>query len=318
MDYVLEYYRTQGSLTDLGKYTSEAQELSSKPDALSRVVQRLILHDMWIDRYHVRPKAGQWCKAQTPGMEDLLDTLVELNHDKPFEGRPPDERVIACCREFSTMLCSLLRAKGIPARARCGFAAYLAKEGYYEDHWMCEAWNGTSWQRIDPQIDSVQLKAFHDFAMSNKGMSDERRTMLLEFDPQHLKPKEFVLAGEAWLGCRAGEYNPERFGLGINPAKYGLADSYGLWFILGNLVRDYLALNKVEMLPFIEGLEKSKDYWNDWQIMQADYTPSESEYALIDKLAELTLSPDDELASIQKLYTEHPELHPPARKLSRR
>ncbi|MFJ3223836.1 hypothetical protein ACIPJS_10740 [Streptomyces sp. NPDC086783] len=36
-----------------------------------------------------------------------------------------------------TATCSLLRATGTPARARCGFADHFTA-GWYEDHWVTE------------------------------------------------------------------------------------------------------------------------------------------------------------------------------------
>jgi hypothetical protein len=307
----LEYYKTQGVLSSLGKYTESARALSGEPSKLSEVVQGIILHDMWIGKYNVTPKPEQWCSVLSPSMEDLLDTVVGVDHAEPFDNREPGDRVIACCREFSTMLCGMLRAKGIPARARCGFAPYLAKESFYEDHWMCETWNGTSWQRIDPQIDSIQLKVFHDYAKEHTELGADYRTMLIEFDPQNLKPEDFMLAGEAWQKCRNGDLDPNKFGIGVDLSKYGLRSPYGLWFIRGNLIRDFLALNKIELLPFVEGLEKTKTYWDDWAIMQPDATMSDGDVVLLDKIAELTSDPDKNLRLIKQLYTETKELHPP-------
>jgi hypothetical protein len=307
----LGYYKAQGVLSSLGKYTEGAQELPGDPLKLSEIVQGIILHDMWIAKYNVTPKTEQWCNALSPSVEDLLDTVVGVDQGEPFNHREPGDRVIACCREFSTMLCGILRAKGIPARARCGFAPYLAKEGFYEDHWMCEAWNGTSWQRVDPQIDSFQLKVFHDYAKEHSELGADYREMLMEFDPQNLKPGDFMIAGEAWQKCRSGDLSPNTFGIGVDLSKYGLRSPYGLWFIRGNLIRDFLALNKIELLPFVEGLEKTKIYWDDWTMMQPDAIISDEDMTLLDKISELTSNPDENLQEIQQLYTNSKQLHPP-------
>ena len=34
----------------------------------------------------------------------------------------------------------MLRAKGVPARARLGFGSYF-NPGYFEEHVLCEYWN---------------------------------------------------------------------------------------------------------------------------------------------------------------------------------
>lgn len=308
----LVYYSKQGQLSGLGKHTQAAKELSSDICCLTEVVQGIILHDMWIDRYKVKPKPSQWCRVLSPSMEDLLDTVVGVNNTEPFERREPGERVIACCREFSTMLCGVLRAKGIPARARCGFAPYLAKEGYYEDHWMCEAWDEDRWQRIDPQIDSFQLRTIKSYAKDHTELGEHYRSMLLELDPLNLKPGDFLTAGEVWIKCRSGEMDFNRFGIDVDLSRYKIKSTpFGEWFVRGNLLRDFLALNKIEVLPFVEGLEKKKTYWDDWAIMKPEYVATKEDEVLLDLIAKMTLDPDNNLESIQKLYTSNIHFHPP-------
>jgi hypothetical protein len=69
-------------------------------------------------------------------------------HAALFEGLPTEipalcqvvqglllaKRLVGNCRDFSTMLCAMLRHQGVPARARCGFGAYFLPN-HYEDHW---------------------------------------------------------------------------------------------------------------------------------------------------------------------------------------
>lgn len=45
---------------------------------------------------------------------------------------------------------ALLRAGGIPARARCGFTAYFVP-GWYDDHWVAEYWDTSErrWIMVD-------------------------------------------------------------------------------------------------------------------------------------------------------------------------
>ena len=35
----------------------------------------------------------------------------------------PERRFVGNCRHFTVLLCAFLRARGVPARARCGFGA---------------------------------------------------------------------------------------------------------------------------------------------------------------------------------------------------
>ncbi|WP_456781864.1 transglutaminase domain-containing protein [Bradyrhizobium sp. USDA 3315] len=38
----------------------------------------------------------------------------------------------ATCRDFSLMLCSVLRHHGVPARIRCGFGRYFAPHPFHD------------------------------------------------------------------------------------------------------------------------------------------------------------------------------------------
>jgi hypothetical protein len=53
-------------------------------------------------------------------------------------------------------LIAALRAKGIPARGRCGFGAYF-NPPFFEDHWVCEYWDADKerWILVDTQFDEV-------------------------------------------------------------------------------------------------------------------------------------------------------------------
>ena len=63
-----------------------------------------------------------------------------------------------------------------------------------------------------------------------------------------------------------------------DPDKFGIFDMHGLWFIRGNLVRDLLALNKIELLP-----------WDGWGLTSKDEQDiSPDDLALLDRIADLT------------------------------
>ena len=116
----------------------------------------------------------------------------------------------------------MLRAHGVPARARCGFGAYFEK-GKFIDHWVSEYWNAAQrrWILVDAQLDERQRELFR-----------------IAFDPQDVPRDRFLVAGDAWRRCRAGEADPQAF---------GILDMHGLWFIAGSFAQcriysKYLAL----------------------------------------------------------------------------
>jgi hypothetical protein len=102
----------------------------------------------------------------------------------------------------------------------------------------------------------------------------------------------FVIAGDAWAQCRACE---------ADPAKFGIFDLRGLWFIAGNLVRDVAALNNMEMLP-----------WDVWGAMiRPDEPLQNDQLTFFDRLAALTHAPDVSFAELRTLYEGDDRLRVP-------
>jgi hypothetical protein len=191
--------------------------------------------------------------------------------------RPPAERLVGVCRHFSVLVVAALRARGVAARARCGFGSYF-EPGRFVDHWVGEYWSGSEerWVRIDAQIDDVQ-----------------RAALPIDFDVLDVPPDRFVLAGDAWVQCRAGA---------VDPAKFGIFELRGLWFVAGNLLRDFAALNRVEMLP-----------WDVWGAMPGPGEPLDEErLALFDRLAALTRAPDAGFEELRERYEKDERLRVPA------
>src|SRR5207247_1135179 len=100
------------------------------------------------------------------------------------EPRAAGERFVGFCYHAALLHCALLRAKGVPARARCGFASYLAP-GVWSDHWIVEFWSHGAWARTDP-----------DAGRSRVG------------------GEKFLDGGAAWNLCRSGRADPSSFGNG--------------------------------------------------------------------------------------------------------
>jgi hypothetical protein len=173
------------------------------------------------------------------------------------------------------MLVTMLRAKGVPARSRCGFAAYFNPPNF-EDHWVCEYWDAQDrrWRFADPQIDEVW-----------------RRRLDIRFDTLDLTGAQFLTASDAWRRCRSGEADERRFGISF-------ANLRGLWFVAGCLVRDFAALNKTEMAPW--------DVWGAQPQPQEDFDPG-----FFDELAALTRDPDAAFADIRQRYETDDDLRVP-------
>src|SRR5262249_28747353 len=130
-------------------------------------------------------------------VERMLDHLLAHNGQPLSVTRPVDERLVGVCRHFTVLLVAMLRAQGVPARARCGFGVYF-KPGHFEDHWVCEYWKSAEgrWVLVDAQIDELQWA-----------------TLKPDFDVLDVPRDRFVIAGDAWAQCRAGDTDPSTFGI---------------------------------------------------------------------------------------------------------
>src|SRR4029453_10614475 len=103
--------------------------------------------------------------------------------------RPFDKRVFGVCHHFALLATAMLRAKGIPARYRCGFGAFF-NPPYFEEHLVGEYWSAAEsrWILADAQLDEVWM-----------------RRLKFKLDPLDVPRNEFVTAGDAWAQCRAGK-----------------------------------------------------------------------------------------------------------------
>ena len=116
----------------------------------------------------------------------------------------------------------------------------------------------------------------------------------VDFDLMDVPRDRFVIAGDAWARCRAGEADAARFGL-------SLLNEGGLWWIAGNLLRDAAALNNMEMLP-----------WDTWGAMPGPGDAmTEDVLALLDRLAALTRTPEASFGELRALYEGDDRLRVP-------
>ncbi|MFD7934233.1 transglutaminase-like domain-containing protein [Streptomyces sp. NPDC059755] len=89
-----------------------------------------------------------------------------------------DEQFVGTCRDYSLLLCSLLRATGTPSRIRCGYAPYFA-EGFQDDHWVTEYRLPDGTRRLaDAQVSAAVCE--------------------VPFDPMDVPRDGFLVAGQAW------------------------------------------------------------------------------------------------------------------------
>ena len=269
----LTYFSHFGKITDPDPYADLYTGLPSGIPSLVQVVQGLIVHVFWAERYGLRLTGERQAEVQLRSMERRLERTLELDPGLLTTPRPLDRKIVGNCRDFSVTLASMLQSKGIPARPRCGFGAYFLPN-HYEDHWVCEYWNEARqrWILVDAQLDELQ-----------------RTALGTSFDTLDVPRDQFIVGGAAWKMCRSGQANPDQF---------GIFDMHGMDFVKGDFIRDVAALNKVELLP-----------WDCWGLILADYgSLPPDDLSLLDQLADLTHTDVPEFDRVRQLYESDPRL----------
>jgi len=272
----LQYYATPGIMTDPAEHRHLFDGLPTDIPALCGIVQGLILHLHWAERYGVELSEERQQETNLRKLTRQLTRIMELDGSPLTVARPPEKRMVGTCRDFSTLLAAFLRHQGIPARARCGFGTYFTP-GKGEDHWTCEYWDADEarWVTVDAELDQFK-----------------RDALGITFNPLDLPERQFLSAGLAWRLCRAEEADPQTF---------GIFDMHGMWFIAGNLVRDLLSLNKIELLP-----------WDEWGMM-AEFKQEELSQGYMeemDRVAALTLAGNEAFPEIRAFYENEERLRP--------
>ncbi|MBC6934421.1 MAG: transglutaminase domain-containing protein [Chloroflexi bacterium] len=269
------YYAAPGLMTDPGEYTAHFDRLPPDLPSLVKIVQGLMVHIFWAERYGLTLTEERKQEVNLRPVAKKLKRLLELD-DRPLtEERPLDRRLVGNCRDFSVLLCAMLRHQGVPVRARAGFGAYFLPD-HYEDHWVCEIWDTqlARWFLVDAQLDAFQQQALG-----------------IGFDTFDVPRDQFITGGKAWLIARRE---------GADPARFGIFDMHGLAFIRGNVVRDFLALNKVEILP-----------WDDWDWIAGSDQEAAADAEQIDRLADLLLAGDAVFPDVRALYENDNRLRVP-------
>jgi hypothetical protein len=267
------YFSQYGKITNPGRYADIYTGLPSDLPSLVQVVQGLMVHVFWAERYGLSLPVERKAEVQLRSMERRLARTLELDPSSLITPRTNVNKIVGNCRDFSVTLASVLRSRDIPARARCGFGTYFLPD-QYEDHWVCEYWNEVDrrWVLVDAQLDELQ-----------------RNVLEISFNPLDVPRSQFIVGGAAWKMCRSGQADPDQF---------GIFDMHGIDFVKADFIRDVAALNKVELLP-----------WDCWGMIFMDYaTLPPDDLSMLDRLADLTCAEVPNFALVRQLYESDPRL----------
>jgi excinuclease ABC subunit A len=279
----LNFYTTQSPMTNPGSYAYLYDELPDDMDQLFQIIHNVLMHhDDAEDQY--QPTGIQRREKFMRTMDQRLARIIELDPSSLTVPRSIKEKQIGYCRDFAVFLTSILRHKGIPARTRAGFGCYLDWDPLYRgDHWITDYWDerGSRWRLIDGEFGGDDLE----------GLEDRLKTGFRRgIDFSDLRANdEFYLAPHSWLVCRAGDMDIKLF-------RHN-AHWRGWPMLRGNLLHDFQALNNLEMGLF--------DYWDDLHA-KPESAMTTSDRALLDRIAEVTLNPDETFEEMRTLFEELP------------
>ncbi len=276
-----EHYLQTSAYTYAGSYRACFWELPSEIAELSRLVCGQVIHRVTLREGNTNANADlrygdmdrfPWYRMRCE--DDVFLTAVAMTgelfrlDERGFvKDRAVEHKLVVSCRYVAVLMASILKAKGIPARCRAGFAPYI-KEGASMDHWIVQYYDEKreSWILVDAD-------AFFD---------EEE----LGFCPFDIPEEKFDRAAKVWLDIRNNAVDGSKFvyadGKGTNSLKAALR----------YLFYDFHALMNHELtFSFLPGFIENK-----YESL------TEDDFKEFDRLAELMLSPDENMAELSGLW----------------
>jgi excinuclease ABC subunit A len=279
----LSFYATHSPMTDPGPYVYLYDDLPDDLGTLFRIINNVLFHrDDARDQY--RPTSVQTKEQFWRTMQQRLSGIVSLDPAPLTIERGTKDKQLGLCRDFAVFMTSILRHKGYPTRVRAGFGAYFEVEPPYRgDHWVTEYWEATEnrWCLVDANFGGSDLDYLENLI---------KRPFKRGINFTDVKPnEEFYLAPHSWLACRRGT---------IDSKLYRHNGQWRGWPMLrGNLLHDFQALNKLEMGIF--------DYWDELHAKpESEMTTKDK--AILDRIVEVTLNPDDAFDEMRSLFDGMP------------
>jgi len=282
---ILTFYQTHSPMTDPGEYAYLYDVLPDDFERLYMIIHNVLIHqNEATERYS--PTSVQRKERYFRTMQQRLSRIVELDPSPLTVPREVKEKQIGYCRDFAVMMTSILRHKGIPARTRAGFGAYVdysPSPPYRGDHWITEYWHREEgkWILIDAEFGGDDLEYLQELT---------KRPLRKGINFNALRAnQDFYLAPYSWLACREGEID-------INLYRHN-AHWRGWSMLRGNLLHDFQALNNLEMGLF--------DYWDDLH-SKPESEMTSKDRSILDLVAKVCLDPDKTFDEMRDLFNELP------------
>lgn len=279
--YILEHYRKTSTYTYAGAYEDYFRFLPEDISVLGRLVCGQVIHRVTLMEGNTDANATllygdmnryPWHRMRCE--DDIFLTASAMTaelfrRDKRgfVRDRKVEDKIVVTCRYVSVLMSAILKAKGIPARCRAGFAPYF-KEGISMDHWINQYYSEATGRWITFDAD---------------GFYEEGGMPLSQYD---MPVDSFDWVADAYLAVRRGK---------TEGRQYLYADGLGtcsLPALIRYLIYDFHALMNQELtytfLPaYLDGrLEEL----------------TESELQELDELAEWLTDPDRYFVELCELW----------------
>ncbi|MDX1900938.1 MAG: transglutaminase-like domain-containing protein [Gammaproteobacteria bacterium] len=273
---MIDYYSTQSSMTCPGPWAHLIEHLPNDLERLTKIVRCLIRHFADARLNGETLATERLAEMDLRCVKKMLTQIVSLSSFPLSIARSDIDKLTGCCRDFSVLVCSILRHHKIPARIRFGFST-IHIPGFHHDQTLLEYWHAKEkrWCLVDARADEKFIQ----------------RHQLKNFSTIDVPRNLFMSAAQAWRHCRRGDIPPQRIG------SFLAGRMSGLWFIRNKLIQDIAALNKMEMLQ-----------WDCWGVMlenaQDSLVVPEQQVLWLDGVAETLLQSHDTLSEVQDLYRD--------------
>ncbi len=277
-----DYYLEFGEFTNPGLYGNIIKKLPDDIREIGLLVRKQIIHRSTLEhgntgsnkdlRYGDMTKVPWYrgCEDDLfPTASAMLAELFRRDKRGLVLDRATEDKLILTCRFTAILVVSILKAKGIPARARCGFAPYFEVEGLEEgksyDHWIIQYWNKEKSRWVTVDADAC-LEGY------------------IKFDVFDMPDKAFDFSADAWIKVRKGEVEGSHFKDAVG--------FEGLVTISWQLFHDFHALMNNEIL-YQHGPSYIHNRINEI---------SKEELEEIDNLARLMQELDNNFDKLEKIW----------------
>ncbi len=186
---ILDFYLQTSMYTNYFPFENYYKSLPDNIEELSKLLCQQVIHRTELIRSYINEPRKYEDKHQLAKIkkeypwyrnrcdDDILLTAPAITAElfrqdaRGFiSGREIKDKVVITCRYVSVLLASILKAKGIPARCRSGYANYFLSErnNIYYDHWIVQYYNHQESRWVNVDADGIYNVDFNQWDFPNK------------------------------------------------------------------------------------------------------------------------------------------------------